>query len=103
MTPSQHLLLKLMEECAEVAQRASKMMQFGGDEAQEGHSNNSYRLREEVNHLLVVLELLQEKGLLLPVTPQEMNDVRILKRGHIQKYLELSIERGQVIDEMYWK
>ena len=35
MTKTQFLLLKLAEECAEVAQRAIKQIQFGKDERQK--------------------------------------------------------------------
>lgn len=52
-----HLLVILMEECAEVQQAASKCFRFGLTE--ENHSN----LLHEFNDLLAVVEMLEDNGL----------------------------------------
>lgn len=55
------LLIILMEECAEVTQRASKMLRFGIDEVQPGHRlTNAQRLAQEVGDLYEVVERLSE-------------------------------------------
>ena len=56
----QFLLLKLMEECAEVSKEASKCIQFGLEEIYEplGISNKE-RLTNEIKDLLCILKLLQ--------------------------------------------
>jgi len=62
----QFFLLKLAEECSEVAKRAIKQIQFGKDEAQnaivklnpddtDARPTNAQRLREEINDLLVLV------------------------------------------------
>lgn len=60
----EHVLVTLMEECAEIAQRASKALRFGLDEIQpvetggDGVTPNRTRLTREVNDLLGVCQLL---------------------------------------------
>ncbi len=65
MNRTEHLLVKLMEECDEVSQRASKALRFGLSEIQPGQRlNNSERIEEEAADLLGILEILQEEGCL---------------------------------------
>lgn len=62
MNLEQFLLVCLIEECAEVAQRATKALRFGMDEVQPGQDfNNRQRLNEELNDLLTVMDLLVEQ------------------------------------------
>ncbi|MDA4129254.1 MAG: hypothetical protein OK457_00640 [Thaumarchaeota archaeon] len=98
MTRDEHLLVKLMEECAEVAQRASKSLQFGSEEVQNGQFlNNKERLRTEVNDLLTVIKMLEEEGEFLEsISPFRVKAAMALKRKKIQKYLDLSISLGRV-------
>jgi NTP pyrophosphatase (non-canonical NTP hydrolase) len=57
------LLIILMEECNEVAQRAAKILRFGVTETQAGQSlTNSDRLSDELGDLLHMVELLQREG-----------------------------------------
>ena len=69
MNSQEHLYLKLMEECAEVQQRVSKLLQFGPEESQRtaptnlrGDSvpegTNRERLQEEINDLVAIVHLL---------------------------------------------
>lgn len=51
MNHEQHALLKLSEECNEVAQICSKIMQFGFDSEYVGKTNRE-RLTEELNDVL---------------------------------------------------
>jgi NTP pyrophosphatase (non-canonical NTP hydrolase) len=63
MTRTQFLLLKLSEECVEVAQRAAKQMQFGRNEIQKDQSlTNSERLVGELRDLAAVVNLLEKEG-----------------------------------------
>lgn len=60
MNSTQHALLKLSEECNEVAQICSKIMQFGFDSEYDGKTNRE-RLTEELNDILgAVLNLTLE-------------------------------------------
>lgn len=80
MNEIQYLLIKLIEECAEVQQRATKALTFGIYETQaEGPStntrpetklNNNARLVQEFTDLVAVAEMLNKhcpRGTLLPL------------------------------------
>lgn len=59
MNNTQYLLTCLMEECAEVAQRASKAIRFGLAEVQPGQElTNRVRLERELADILVVAGML---------------------------------------------
>lgn len=59
MNRTEHLLWVLAEECAEVAQRASKAARFGLDEVQPGQAlTNEERLWQEMCDLCAVGEML---------------------------------------------
>ena len=59
MDRTEHLLTILAEECAEIAQRASKALRFGLDEVQPGQElSNEQRLWNELNDLAGVGEML---------------------------------------------
>jgi NTP pyrophosphatase (non-canonical NTP hydrolase) len=59
------LLTILIEECAEVAQRATKLLRFGAAETQPGQPlNNVERLSEETGDLRCMLALLQRRRLI---------------------------------------
>ena len=55
----------LIEECAEIQQRATKMLRFGVMEVQPGQDlSNRDRLSDEIGDLRAVLHLAEEAGLL---------------------------------------
>lgn len=88
LTYKQFLLTKLAEECAEVAQRCSKQIQFGADEVQTGQEfSNRERLADELGDLLVKCKLLQEVGelpkVLNPTPEQEAAKRRKLEKYHV--------------------
>jgi hypothetical protein len=59
MNRTEHLLFIAAEECAEVAQRLSKVARFGMYEIQPGHMlNNRDRAMQELNDLWAVVEML---------------------------------------------
>lgn len=59
------LLTILVEECAEVAQRATKALRFGLDETQPGQPfDNAQRLASEIGDLFCVLELMSKEGMI---------------------------------------
>jgi hypothetical protein len=69
----QHRLLKLMEECAEVAHRASKQILFGKQEIQHGQElTNAERLRGEVLDLLLCIRFCEREGHWQPITNDEV-------------------------------
>ncbi len=96
MTRRQFLLTKLMEECAEVAQRASKQSRFGTYEAQPGQSTtNKDRLNDEILDLKAIVVLLREEGELPPNGDYADFAFEMSKRRErIEKYYRYSQECG---------
>lgn len=106
----QYYLLKLIEECAEVSQRAAKQMQFGAAQTQAGDGqasesvtarplehflSNKDRLSEELSDLLTTAIVLEEMGELDADIFLSEKKQR-LKVEKIKKYLKYSQELGMV-------
>lgn len=97
MTYEQLLLLKLAEECQEVAQRAMKSIQFGAGEMQKNQEKtNAQRLRDEVNDLEGVLAMLENTAELAAQSPREKFRALVLKQEKVQKYYLYSQKLGMV-------
>jgi hypothetical protein len=95
LTKAQYLLMKLAEECSEVAQRCSKQMQFGKDEAQsEVSATNAERLLLEMLDLIAIWKLLQEMGEVRPITEETLRWAFAAKKLKMQKYLDKSFKLG---------
>lgn len=91
MTRNQYLLLKLSEECSEVAQRCSKQIQFGKDEIQKGQElTNQKRLHSELVDLTAIIQLLNEAGEITPIP--NLEELIEQKKEKIKKYLRYSQE-----------
>lgn len=85
MNQREYLLTKLMEECAEVQQRASKAQIFGDDETEPDDAcSNMERLREEMSDLLTIWHMMGED---VP-EPQREKMIKVVK------YMEYSRELG---------
>jgi NTP pyrophosphatase (non-canonical NTP hydrolase) len=97
MNKQQFLLLKLAEECSEVAQRALKQIQFGKSEIQKDQSKcNAERLTDEIMDLSVLVRLLQEESEVLAWTHRTFEAAKKKKVKKLQKYLDLSRSLGQL-------
>lgn len=91
MSTTEYLLSCLIEECAEVIQRATKAQRFGLHEVQPEQSlTNEARLRIEVADVMAVLELLADEG----VNLEPLNDMVIAKINKVSKYMNYSRELG---------
>ncbi len=92
MTEQEYLLTKLVEECLEVAQRATKALCFGIDEVQPGQQHsNRHRLLLEWNDLLATQEMLHDKtGIALFGD----SDLIRAKKRKIEKFMIYSREQG---------
>jgi NTP pyrophosphatase (non-canonical NTP hydrolase) len=86
-TPHEREILTiLIEECAEVQQRATKLLRFGRDEVQPGQPhNNRERLSGELGDLNAIVEMAANYGLvaLHVVWQQELK-----KRAKLRKYMQ---------------
>lgn len=103
MTIRQYYLNKLTEECAEISQVVSKQMQFGRDvrwvKSMGEHSeapSNGEKLRDEVNDLLAVLDVLEDINELPQISGWKLLEAKNMKRRKMAKYLDRSQRLGQV-------
>lgn len=92
MTRTDHLLWMLAEECAEVAQRASKAARFGLREVQPGQPfDNASRILLEFDDLMAIFEMLGDEGAL----PDVISPCAIeQKKAKVEKFLRYSEECG---------
>lgn len=91
MTRTEHLLTILAEECAEVAQRASKALRFGLLEVQPGQEQtNTQRLEGEMCDLIAVWNLLRDMGLVKPIEYFTF----VGKAAKVEKFLAYSKKCG---------
>lgn len=92
MNKQEYLLTKLVEECLEVAQRATKILTFGADEIQPGQAlNNVERLNLEWNDLQATQELLAEE---CDIELFRDTTLVIAKREKVRKFMAYSVEQG---------
>lgn len=95
MNLTEHHLIVLAEEAAEIAHRASKQLRFGADEVQPGQPDtNRHRLREEVLDLMVCVDFLVESGQLAPISKYDIEVHSQHKREKINRMIAHSIEVG---------
>jgi hypothetical protein len=96
----EHHLIMLMEECAEVAHRASKQLRFGRDEVQPGQDQpNHARLREEIMDVHAVIERLIEANLIEPISFADTDEHRKNKQAKVDRMLALSRSQGRLDSE----
>lgn len=97
MNRLEHLLCILAEECAEVAQNASKAQRFGLDDCEPGQQlTNEERIWNELNDLHAVAEmLLKEREFANNGQSRGLDKGKIeAKKQRVEKYLLYSEARG---------
>lgn len=100
MDRRQYLLLKLAEECNEVAHIAIKQMQFGKENKQPGQDKtNAQLLLEELIDLETIAELLHGINELDNPTLGECEEMAAKKKLKIEKYYKYSQDLGFVDKE----
>jgi hypothetical protein len=107
MNERQYLLIKLIEECAEVQQRATKALTFGMYESQsqgpslkktgEAALNNNERLAQEFTDLIAVSEMLNQT-IAMPLSVSD-TAAKELKKEKIKKYMSYSRSLGSLVDD----
>lgn len=91
MNTTEYLLSCLIEECAEVIQRATKVQRFGLHETEpEQDLDNEQRLAAELADLTGVLELLWDEGLRLMGEDEAIAN----KKAKVRKFMDYSRELG---------
>lgn len=89
----EYLLTILAEECAEVAQRAAKVLRFGWEETEPGKiQDNRTRLEGELADLLGVYQTMVLQKLVRPIP----EDAIFRKHLRINEYLKYSQQLGCV-------
>jgi len=88
MNRTEHLLSCAAEECNEIAQRVSKALRFGLDEAQVGQElSNADRIVQEFRDLQAVMELLEDcDAIKRCVWIRDVNAIEE-KKAKVEKYL----------------
>lgn len=91
MTRIEHLLWIIAEECAEVAQRASKAARFTLEECQPGQDmNNEQRLWQEFNDLMAVMDMLAHEREHYGASMWQQDE----KKKKVEHFLKYSAEQG---------
>jgi NTP pyrophosphatase (non-canonical NTP hydrolase) len=94
---TEHLLVCLAEECAEVSQRVSKALRFGLAEVQPGQPlNNAERIAGELDDLFAVARILADEGI-LPREGPDGAEVVEGKRAKIERCMAISREQGVLL------
>ena len=80
----------MIEECAEVQQRATKLLRFGLEEVQPGQLfSNALRLSSEIGDLMEVIDLAINAGLVLP---KAVETGRKNKRRQLTRFMQTSLK-----------
>lgn len=104
MKLNQFLLLKLAEECNEVAKRAIKQIQFGpnqsqsqdGLSAEKVHAPNKVRLRDEILDVVCIVQALVDLNEIDTLSAEEIRAAFEAKMKKIGRYLAHSVELGEI-------
>lgn len=89
MNRKEHLLVILMEECAEFQQAIAKVLRFGLFSEYEG-VENLQQIRFELNDILAIIAMLNEESIIIDMNVEMMER----KKEKVEKYLKLSKELG---------
>lgn len=86
-----HLLSCVSEECAEVAQVASKAIRFGLFDEYAGQTNRE-KLIQEFTDLVAVMEMALETNIITEINMRSVDE----KKEKVKKFLKYSRERGEL-------
>jgi hypothetical protein len=95
MTRQDHLLVILMEECAEVQKECAKALRFGLDDwyAPAGPETNRESISREFDDLVATMDLLRHEGV-IPFENEDNLHRQDAKVAKIEKFLEYSEKAG---------
>lgn len=97
MTKVEHLLVILMEECAEVAKEASKALRFGlQDQYGESGETNAQRIMREYCDLTAAMHMLMEENALVLPSYTEVKERQNAKIAKVNRFLEYSNSVGRL-------
>ena len=91
MNRTEHLLIKLGEECAEIQKEVAKAQLFGLDDCKPGTTvSNLDAIRHEYNDLHAIVEMLKEAGIDLPVSREKIDE----KKRRVEIWMEHARSKG---------
>lgn len=96
MNHAEHLLVCLMEECAEVAKDVSKALRFGIDDTnvlQPFGPTNRQRIAQELNDLMAVVKMLQN----ITILPEEGlwdEEAQVAKMKKVEQFMNYAKRQG---------
>jgi len=97
MNKEKYLFTCLQEECAELSQRAAKIVRFGLKEKQPGQDKDNFeRLIEEFRDLMGVAKYIDRIYGKLLDTNNEVSDTVNQKIIKLDKYMDYSREIGEL-------
>lgn len=95
MNKTEHLLVCLAEECAEVQQAVAKALRFGLDDGYEPGRTNAGDIMKELDDLIGVAEMLQDERAL-----KNFNRAGIAaKKERVFRWMKYAEERGTLSPE----
>ncbi len=111
MNRTEHLLVCLAEECAEVTKEVTKILRFGmndkpiqslgGNELEP----NSVRLQQEIIDVITLIDMIADEDDVLPLFNRPYNDegnefesMMAAKREKVEKYIKYAREKGTIQD-----
>lgn len=98
MNENDMLVAILAEECAEVGQRAVKLLRFGAEEVEPGQlQTNAERMAGELNDVFTIARMLCNRGV---ITEGQIFGVEAsaLKERRVNRMLDYSRKCGKLID-----
>ena len=96
MNTTEHLLVCLAEECAEVQQAVAKALRFGLQGGYSGaDATNAQDIAREVSDLIAVVQLLEERGII-----EQGSRVAAIeqKKARVSKHMEHARIKGTLSD-----
>ena len=97
MNIKEHLLVCLIEECAEIQHAASKALRFGLNDGYPGaDTTNSQDIAREITDLIAVIDLCREHG--IATQPSVSREMYEMKQSRIKEYIEYARTKGALDD-----
>jgi len=93
----EHLLVCLIEECAEVQKAVSKALRFGLDDHAPDNPTitNDIDIANECVDLLAIIEMLRDENI---IPSQNTSQMLQAKKDKVAKYMKYAEERGSLIN-----
>lgn len=97
MNTSEHLLICLAEECAEVQHRVSKALRFGMSEIEPGQPfTNAQRIAQEFDDVLAIIEMLEDRSLFTHAANFRKIEE---KKMRVQRWMGHAIRNGTLTND----